>query len=141
MFNKSVKNCEGCQIDDSSQKSHMGDSCCYREWQDVVKEYWGQIKSTTTLPEGMKLAEKVTREVRTILATSSASPVVDYTEEEKKEFVVANKGMSRDKLLGICQKFHQQCDWICKINHPRNISFLFTYKFFWLHRNSIQVTV
>ena len=51
MFHESVKNCEGCQIDDSSQKSHTGDSCCCQEWPDVVKEYWGPIKSTTTLPE------------------------------------------------------------------------------------------
>ena len=85
----------------------MGDSSCCREWGDVVEEYWGPIKSTATLPEAPKLAEKVAGEVRTILAILRASPVVDYTEEEKKEFVVANKDMSRDKLLGICQKFHQ----------------------------------
>ena len=85
----------------------MGDSSCCQEWPAVVEEYWGPNKSITTLPEALKLAEKVAGEVRTILATLHASPVVDYTEEEKKEFVVANKDMSRDKLLGICQKFHQ----------------------------------
>ena len=107
MFNESVKNCEGCQIDDPSQKSHMGDSGCCREWADVVDEYWGAIKSSTTLPDVLKLAEKVAGEVNTILATSRASPVVDYSEEEKKKFVVDNKDVSRDKLLSICQKFHQ----------------------------------
>ena len=107
MFHESVKNCEGCQIDDPSQKSHMGNSGCCREWADAAKEYWGPIKSTTSLPEALKLAEKVASEERSILATSRASPVVAYTTEEKKEFVVANKDMSRDKLLGICQKFHQ----------------------------------
>ena len=96
----------------------MGDSGCCPEWADVVDEYWGPIKSSTTLPDVLKLAEKVAGEVNTILATLRASPVVDYSEEEKKEFVVANKDVSRDKLLSICQKFHQYCDWICKINHP-----------------------
>ena len=107
MFNESVKNCEGCQIDDPSQKSHMGDSGCCREWADVVDEYWRAITSSTTLPDVLKLAEKVAGEVNTILATSRASPVVDYSEEEKKEFVVDNKDVSRDKLLSICQKFQQ----------------------------------
>ena len=36
MFHVSVENCEGCQIDDPSQKSHMGVSFCCREWADVV---------------------------------------------------------------------------------------------------------
>ena len=60
MFHEPVKNCEGCQIDDPNQKV---------KWEilvDVVEEYWGPIKSTTTLPETLKLAENVAGEVRTI---------------------------------------------------------------------------
>ena len=47
----------------------MGDSGYCQEWTDVVEEYWGPIKTITTLPQALKLVEKVAGEVLTYLAT------------------------------------------------------------------------